>query len=136
MRILGSELRPALAAVLASAMVCMAPAGLSAAEHVVPAESLAQRLEADAAQRLADEQALRDLFQSETSRKTLEAVGLHAEQVSAGVAALGAEDLSRLAERARAFQSEVAAGALDNQQITYILIALGTAVIILVIVAA
>jgi hypothetical protein len=61
---------------------------------------------------------------------------MDAEQVTAGVATLEDADLSRLAERARSYQADVAAGALNNQQITYILIALGTAVIILVIVAA
>jgi len=136
MRILGTELRPTVAVVLAGAMACMAPMGLSAADHVVPAEALTQQLEADSARRAANEQSLRELFQSESARKTLNAAGLDAEQVTTSVAALGDEDLSRLAERARAFQSDVAAGALNNQQITYILIALGTAVIILVIVAA
>ena len=136
MRILGTELRPATAAVLAGVMACMTPAGLAASEHVVPAETLVQELEADSAQRAADEQALQELFRSESSQKALTAAGLDAEQVTAGVAALDGEDLSRLAERARAFQSEVAAGALNNQQITYILIALGTAVLILVLVAA
>lgn len=136
MRILGFELRPVVAAVLAGAMVSMAPASLSAADHIVPSETLTQRLEASSAQRAADEEVLQDLFQADSSRATLEAAGLDAEQVAAGVAALDDADLSRLAERARAFQQEVAAGALNNQQITYILIALGTAVIILVIVAA
>ena len=46
------------------------------------------------------------------------------------------EDLARLAAQSEKLQKDVAAGALTNQQITYILIALGTAVIILVIVAA
>jgi hypothetical protein len=136
MRILNTQLRSATAAVLAGLLAGMAPAGLQAAEHVVPAEILTERLEAGTAQRLADERALEDLFQAESSRKTLAAVGLDAQQVTQGVAALGDEDLARLAERARDFQADVAAGALTNQQITYILIALGTAVIILVIVAA
>jgi hypothetical protein len=42
----------------------------------------------------------------------------------------------RLVARTDKLQHDVAAGALSNQQITYILIALATAVIILVIVAA
>ena len=136
MRILNTQLRSAVAAVLAGLLAGMAPAGLQAAEHVVPADVLAQRLEANTAKRAADERALENLFRAESSRKTLEAAGLDSDQVAQGVAALGDEDLAQLAERARAFQTDVAAGALNNQQITYILIALGTAVIILVIVAA
>ena len=136
MRILGTEIRTPVAVVLAGVMACMAPVWLPAAEHVVPAEALAEQLEADSAQRVSNEQVVREVLQSESASKTLSAAGLDAEQVTAGVAALGDEDLSRLAERARAFQADVAAGALNNQQITYILIALGTAVLILVIVAA
>lgn len=134
MRIRGIELRAATAAVLAGVMAVTAPAGLSAADHVVPPEALTLQLEADSARRAADEQALQELFLS--SRDTLESAGLDADQVTAGVAALDDEDLATLAERARAFQAEVAAGALNNQQITYILIALGTAIIVLLIVGA
>jgi hypothetical protein len=136
MRILNKQLRSASAGVLAGWIACFAPAGLQAAEHVVPSEALTQRLEADSARRAANEQTLEGLFAAESSRKVLAAAGLDAQQVSAGVSALGDQDLARLAERARSFQTEVAAGALHNQQITYILIALGTAVIILVLVAA
>lgn len=136
MRILNKQLRASTAAVLAAALAGFAPAGLQAAEHVVPSEALTQRLESESARRAADEQALIRLFEAEASQKTLAAAGLDAQQVVAGVSALNADELSRLAERARAYQADVAAGALNNQQITYILIALGTAVIILVIVAA
>ncbi|MEZ5364075.1 MAG: hypothetical protein R2748_17480 [Bryobacterales bacterium] len=117
-------------------MAAVAPVDLRAAEHVVPSETLTQRLEAGAAQRAADEEALRGLFSSESARKTLAASGVDADEAVNGVAALSNDDLSKLAERARAYQADVAAGALNNQQITYILIALATAVIILVIVAA
>ena len=134
MKISAIEPRTATAAVLAAAMTCIAPMRLAASEHVVPSAELSQRLETQAERRTADERSLQDLFAS--SRGALEAAGLDAEQVSEGVAALDDEDLARLAERARAFQADVAAGALTNQQITYILIALGTAVIVLLIVGA
>ena len=137
MRILKLRLWSASAALLAGLLAAMTPAvGLRAAEHVVSPASLAERLDAGSAQRAADERALRDLLTADSSRKTLQAAGLDAQQVVQSVSALGDEDLSRLAERARSFEADVAAGALTNQQITYILIALGTAVIILVIVAA
>jgi hypothetical protein len=134
MRILGIELRPALAAVLAATLLSVTSGIAAPAEHIVPAQEMTQQLEASSAQRAADEQALQQLFSE--GNDTLQAAGLDAQQVVAGVSALDNEDLSGLAERARAFQQEVAAGALNNQQITYILIALATAVIILVIVAA
>ncbi|MCB1020699.1 MAG: hypothetical protein KDC27_12280 [Acidobacteria bacterium] len=136
MRIFTTQLRSGLAVVLAGLMAAVAPVDLRAAEHVVPSDALTQRLEAGAAQRAADEAALRGLFGSEAARKTLAASGVNADEAVNGVAALSNEDLAKLADRARAYQADVAAGALTNQQITYILIALATAVIILVIVAA
>ena len=44
------------------------------------------------------------------------------------------EELARLAARTDKVQRDMAAGALTNQQITYILIALGTAVLVLILV--
>jgi hypothetical protein len=50
---------------------------------------------------------------------------------------LNDKELARLAAQAEKVQADVAAGALDNhQQISYIIIALATAVLILVIVVA
>jgi hypothetical protein len=136
MRFSRIDFRPALAVVLTGALTGVALAGPRAAEHVVPAEALTQSLEARSAARAADERTLQDVLGEDAARKTLEAAGLDAQQVTAGVAALDDEELAGLAERARAFQAEAAAGALNNQQITYILIALGTAVIVLIIVGA
>ncbi len=134
MRIPRFQLRRAVAAVLVGAITGLAPTGLTAAEHVVPAEALVETLEADAAARVANEAALQSVFESESARKVLHGAGLEPVQVSKGVVALDDDDLAHLAERARAFEAEVAAGALNNQQITYILIALGTAVIVLLLV--
>jgi len=49
---------------------------------------------------------------------------------------LNDQELARLAARAEKANSDFAAGSLTNQELTYIVIALGTAVLILVIVAA
>jgi len=73
---------------------------------------------------------------SEPARKAFETVKLDPAKVSQALAFLNDDELARLAAQSEKIQHDVAAGALTNQQITYILIALGTAVIILVIVAA
>jgi hypothetical protein len=52
------------------------------------------------------------------------------------VATLSPEELARLATKTNQIQTDFAAGALTNQQLTYIVIALGTAVLVLLIVAA
>jgi len=49
---------------------------------------------------------------------------------------LSDEELKRLASQTEKIEQDIAAGSLTNQQLTYIIIALATAVIILVIVAA
>ena len=45
---------------------------------------------------------------------------------------MNSDELAKLAVQTRQVQSDFAAGALTNQQITYILIALGTAVVVLI----
>lgn len=62
--------------------------------------------------------------------------GMDAAEIVSAVSVLDDESLSRLAAQAFDAQQDVAAGSLTNQQLTYIVIALGTAVLILVIVAA
>ena len=52
------------------------------------------------------------------------------------VSLLGDDDLARLAAQTDRVRADLEAGALTNQQLTYIVIALATAVIILVIVVA
>ncbi len=61
---------------------------------------------------------------------------IDAGQVTKAIPTLTDEDLARLAQRAASAESDFAAGALSNQELTYIVIALATAVVILVIVAA
>ena len=73
---------------------------------------------------------------SEPGAKALGAARLDPEKVERAVALLDDNELARLAASAVKVQNDFAAGALTNQQLTYIVIALATAVIILVIVAA
>jgi hypothetical protein len=49
---------------------------------------------------------------------------------------LGPDELARLAARTNQLQQNFAGGALNNQQMTYAIIAIATAVLVLVIVAA
>jgi hypothetical protein len=110
---------------------------LSAAQdHIVPAPDLHQAVRGAAQSRQDNLTKLDKFFASEPARKALETVKLDPVKVSQALTLLSDEELASLAARSDKMQSDVAAGSLSNQQITYILIALGTAVIILVIVAA
>ena len=105
-------------------------------DHIVPAPDLRQAVRAAAQARQDHLAKLDHFFASEPARKAFETVNLDPAKVSHALALLSDDELARLAARSEKIQHDIAAGSLTNQQITYILIALGTAVIILVIVAA
>jgi hypothetical protein len=77
---------------------------------------------------------VRTFFSSDVARKAFKAAHLNPDRVEKAVSTLNSEELAQLAIQTRQVQSDFAAGALTNQQITYILIALGTAVIVLILV--
>jgi len=77
---------------------------------------------------------IRTFFSSGVARKAFKAAHLDLDRVQKGVSTLNSDELAKLAVQTRQVQSDFAAGALTNQQITYILIALGTAVIVLILV--
>jgi hypothetical protein len=104
-------------------------------DHIVPASDLQQAVRATAQARQDNLARLDQFFSSQPARKAFETVKLDSAKVTEALAFLSDEELARFAARADRLQQDVAAGALTNQQITYILIALATAVIILVIVA-
>jgi hypothetical protein len=79
---------------------------------------------------------VRGLFSSPQAKKALSATRMDAGKIADAVALLDDAELARLSQRASKAQADFAAGALSNQELTYIVIALATAVIILVIVAA
>lgn len=102
--------------------------------HVVPLSELHRDAAAANQTRQADLEKIEHFLSSELAQKALHSAKLDGDQVKTALPLLGDEELARLAERTDKLQANFAAGALNNQQITYILIALATAVIILVIV--
>jgi hypothetical protein len=109
---------------------------LVAQEHVVSSQQIQQELVNSAAQRTSNIEKLNAFFGSDSAQKSLKNAGINPEQVKNAVAQLSDQELSELSRKAGQAQHDFAAGSLTNQQITYILIALATAVIILVIVVA
>ncbi|HLK51103.1 MAG TPA: hypothetical protein VKT49_23335 [Bryobacteraceae bacterium] len=103
--------------------------------HVVPLSELHREAAAATQSRQANLAELEHFFSSDSAQQALRTVKIDGDQVKSALPLLGDEELARLAVRAGQAQADFAAGALTNQQITYILIALATAVIILVIVA-
>ncbi len=123
------------AAILAAASLA-AVSGLAQEAHVVPLGELHAAAVAAGDQRQENISKLERFFTGETAEKALETVRLNGRQVRDAIASLDNQELARLAARAEKANSDFAAGSLTNQELTYIVIALGTAVLILVIVAA
>jgi hypothetical protein len=75
---------------------------------------------------------VRSFFSSEPVKAALKSARVDYRKVDQAVATLSAGELERLAARTHRIQNDFAAGALTNQQLTYIVIALATAVIVLI----
>jgi hypothetical protein len=132
--LLTQPVRPAIALVLAAAL--LAPQALFATQQVVsPAELHQELLKASAARQHNLEQVSR-VFASPAAQPALKATGMDSDKLRLAAATLSDAELERLAERAAQLENDFAAGQLTQQQITYILIALVTAVVILILVVA
>ena len=101
---------------------------------VVSQDELKQALADAAKTRKENLDQVRTFFSSEQAREAFKSAHLDSERVQKAVSSLDDNELSKLANQTRHIQNDFAAGALTNQQITYILIALGTAVIVLILV--
>ena len=79
---------------------------------------------------------VRTFFSSEPARGALKTAKVDYQKVNKAIATLSPDELARLSARTTEIQNDFAAGALTNEQLTYIVIALATAVIVLIIVKA
>jgi len=79
---------------------------------------------------------VRAFFSTEPVQGMLKSAKVDYQRVERAVATLSADEIARLAARTQQIQHDFAAGALSNQDLTYIVIALAAAVVVLVVVAA
>jgi hypothetical protein len=112
------------------------PQSLRGQDHVVSPADLQKEVRAAAEARQANLAKVERLFSAEPVKKALTTAKIDPAKVGKAVSILTDEELARVAAQADRMQADLAAGALTNQEITYILIALATAVVILVIVEA
>jgi hypothetical protein len=127
-------MRPNAAVLLTVWLAALAagPRQLAAEEHVVSGDELRQRIVS--AQQTREDQ-LREVHKflsSEAVKKSLQSADLSVNQVQRAVSLLDDDELTRLANRTRSIANDLRAGALNNQQLTYIVIALATAVVVLI----
>ena len=121
---------------VAFVLLTLFPATSSYAQHVVPLSELHGKVVSVTQNRKDSISKLEKLFLGQPGGDALRSVHLNGEQVRQAIATLSDEDLARLSARAERASNDFSAGALTNQQLTYIVIALATAVIVLIIVKA
>lgn len=107
-----------------------------AQEHIVSSQAIHSELLNSAAERDQNAKRLNDFLGSASAQNTLKTAGINPEQVQKAVSQLSDDELSELSRKAGNAHQDFAAGALTNQELTYVIIALATAVLILVIVVA
>lgn len=100
--------------------------------HIVSPVQLQQATLSVARTRQQNISRVEKFFSSRQAEKALKSAHLDPIQINKAVPTLSDQELARLTSRADKAQKNFAAGALTNQQITYILIALGAAVIVLI----
>ena len=116
--------------------ILLLPGVLRAEDHVVSLSELREKIVSASKSRQSNVSTIEKLLSSPVAEKAIKRAGLDRNTVVRAVATLSDDEVSRLSARAERAQQDIAAGALSNQELTYIVIALATAVIILVIVAA
>jgi hypothetical protein len=112
------------------------PQGALAQEHVVSPSDLQRQAVAAAKARQEKLQKVQNFFATDRAKKALQSARIDGRQVQNAVAQLSDQELTQLAAKTGAAQQDFAAGALTNQEITYIIIALAAAVLVLIIVKA
>lgn len=122
---------------LALILVTVVPAVTAAAQegHLVPLAELHRDAAATTQARQENLARVEKFFSSESVQASLRTAHLDGTQVTKALPLLSDEELARLTAQTDKLQSDFAAGALTNQQLTYIIIALATAVIVILIVA-
>ena len=113
-------------------LMFLQPNALLSQDHVVSTAELRHALELRAEQRHNDAKKVREFFSVDNVKKTLNASHLDAQKIEKAVSTLDDEELSKLAGRVQVAQKEMVGGALTNEQLTYIVIALAAAVLVLV----
>ena len=110
------------------------PTVLPAQDHVVPPAELREAIVTASEKRQRDLGTVREFFGSEAAKEVLGTARMDLHRVENAVATLDNAELAALAARAAQVQKDFAAGQLTNQQLTYIVIALAAAVLVLVLV--
>ena len=108
------------------------PQVAAAQAAVVSPSELQQAITTAAKNRQKNYDDVQAFFSSSSVRNALKTGKVDYQRVQKAVATLSPDELARLAARTNQIQRDFAAGSLTNEQLTYIVIAIGAAVIVLI----
>ncbi len=114
--------------------VLLLPQTLPALEHVVSPADLRKDIRAAAEVRQQNRAKVEQFISSTPVQKALKGARIDSAKVQKAIPLLSDEELARLAAQSEKAQKDFAAGSLTNEQLTYIVIALATAVLVLILV--
>jgi len=117
-------------------LLLLIPQTLAAQRQAVSPSELQEAIRDAAKTRQKNRDDVQAFFSSEPARKALKSSRINYQRVQTAVATLSPDELSRLAARTNQLQQDFAGGVLNNQEMTYAIIALGVAVLVLIVVAA
>lgn len=123
-----------LMAALFALAIC--PLGSAQADHVVAPSEIQQKVNQAAKARQQNLQTVQKFLASPEAQKALKKGKVDYTKVEKAIPTLSDHEIALLAVRATHAQNDFAAGALTNEQLTYIVIAIATAVIVILIVEA
>lgn len=120
--------------VLGLVVTLLLPLALPARDaHVVSPAELHQAVQNAAQARQQNLAKVEKFFSQDAAQKALKTAKIDPAKVQKAAASLNDDELARLASRTDRVQNDISAGALTNLQITYIIIALATALIVILI---
>src|SRR5262245_56328978 len=113
-----------------------APTLLMAQGQAVTSSELRNAIRKASDQKQKDLEQVRSFFSGPQVRDALSKGGIRYDQVQKAVSSLDADAIAKLATQTAKLQTDFAAGALSNQELTYIVIAIGAALIVIIAVVA
>ena len=119
----------ALASLTLTSTLLLSPS-LRAQDHVVSRADLHQAMRSAAQVRQENQSKVEKFFAQERVQETLKSAKIDAARVQKAIPSLTDDELARLAAQTDKVQKDMTAGALNNTQITYIIIAIATALIV------
>ena len=114
----------------------LAPGAVLAQGELVTPSELRDAVRKASEQKQKNLEQVRSFFANSQVRDALAKGGIQYDRVQKALPSLDAETIAKLASQTSRLQNDFAAGALTNQELTYIVIALASAVIVVVLIKA